>query len=116
MAYFAKLDENNIVKQVHSVSDDVAISEEAGITFLKELFGPQFNWKQTFIDDTRKNYAGIDYAFDAIRDAFIAPKPYESWILNEDKCQWNAPTAMPNDGKEYQWNEATTFWDETQGK
>jgi hypothetical protein len=112
MAFFAKIDENNIVKEVHSVMDDIAITEEAGITFLKETFGSKFNWKQTFIDGTRKNYAGIDHTYDTSRDAFISPKPYASWTLNEDTCQWSAPTAMPDDGKIYSWNEDTKAWDE----
>jgi hypothetical protein len=112
MAFFAKIDENNIVKQVHSVMDNIAITEEAGITFLKETFGSKFNWKQTFIDGTRKNYASIDCTYDTSRDAFISPKPYESWTLNEDTCQWDAPTAMPDDDKMYSWNEDTTSWNE----
>ena len=111
MAFFAKIDENNIVKEVHSVMDDIAITEEAGITFLKETFGSKFNWKQTFIDGTRKNYASINCTYDTSRDAFISPKPYESWILNEDNCQWDAPTEMPDDGKYYTWNEDTQAWE-----
>jgi len=59
----------------------------------------------------RKNYAGIGYTFDKDRDAFIPPKPYDSWTLNEDTCQWEAPTAYPDDGKVYTWNEDTTSWD-----
>ena len=114
MASFAKIDENNIVKQVHSVADEVVTTEEAGITFLKETFGSKFNWKQTFIDGTRKNYAGIGFTFDKVRDAFISPQPFDSWILSEDTCQWNAPTAYPDDGKDYEWNEDTQAWDETE--
>ena len=60
----------------------------------------------------RKNYAGIGYTYDAVRDAFYAPKPYTSWVLNETTCYWEAPTAMPTDGKRYTWNEETTSWDE----
>ena len=60
----------------------------------------------------RKNYAGIGYTYDGVRDAFIPPKQYQSWTLNEDTCQWDAPTAMPDDGKVYEWNEGTTSWDE----
>ena len=58
----------------------------------------------------RKNYAGVGYTYDAIRDAFIPPKPFASWLLNEDTCLWNAPVAMPTDGKRYTWDEATTSW------
>ena len=60
----------------------------------------------------RKNYAGIGYTYDETRDAFIAPKPYSSWVLNDDTCQWNAPTPMPDDGKRYVWDEDTTSWKE----
>ena len=60
----------------------------------------------------RKNYAGIGYTYDRERDAFIPPKPYASWVLNEDTCQWDAPVAMPTDGKMYHWNEQTQAWDE----
>jgi hypothetical protein len=58
----------------------------------------------------RKNYAGIGHTYDKQRDAFIAPKPYDSWTLNEDTCQWQAPTPMPTDGKFYVWNEETLSW------
>jgi len=58
----------------------------------------------------RKNFAGIGYTYDAQRDAFIPPKPYASWVLNEDSCLWDAPVPMPNDGKGYIWDEATTSW------
>ena len=112
MAYFAKIDDNNIVEQVHIVSDDVAITEEAGITFLKEFLGSETNWKQTFKDGTRKNYAGIGHTYDVPKDAFIPPQPWPSWTLNEDTCNWDAPTAYPDDGKPYTWNEGTTSWDE----
>ena len=60
----------------------------------------------------RKNYAGIGYTYDAVRDAFIAPQPFASWLLNDDTCLWEAPVAMPADGKSYEWDEATTSWKE----
>ena len=60
----------------------------------------------------RKNFAGIGYTYDAVRDAFIAPQPFASWLLNDDTCLWDAPVAMPADGKAYEWNEATTSWKE----
>ena len=59
----------------------------------------------------RKNYAGVGYIYDQTRDAFISPKPFNSWILNEDTCLWEAPTAYPDDGKKYLWNEETQQWD-----
>ena len=58
----------------------------------------------------RKNYAGIGFTYDRVKDAFIPPKPFASWTLNEDTCLWGAPVAMPDDGKLYQWDEATTNW------
>jgi hypothetical protein len=58
----------------------------------------------------RKNYAGIGFTYDRVKDAFIPPKPFASWLLNEDTCLWEAPVAMPDDGKLYQWDEATTNW------
>lgn len=58
----------------------------------------------------RKNYAGIGFTYDATRDAFIPPSPYASWVLNEDSCRWEAPVAMPSDGKAYRWDEDTTTW------
>jgi hypothetical protein len=61
----------------------------------------------------RKNYAGIGFTYDRVKDAFIPPKPFASWVLNEDTCLWNAPVAMPNDGKFYQWDEATNNWVES---
>ena len=117
MAHFAKLDANNIVTQVIVVSnDDTADSsgietESIGVAFCQKLVGADTNWKQTFKDGTRKNYAGIGYKYDEARDAFIPNKFYDSWVVNEDTCQWEAPTAMPSDGKEYIWNEDTKSWD-----
>jgi len=115
MAHFAKLDENNIVIAVHVVNNDVITvdgveSEQAGIDFLTDLHGHS-NWKQTSYNGTiRKNYAGIDYSYDASRDAFISPQPWLSWILNETTCKWEPPTPCPTDGKMYSWDEATTSW------
>jgi hypothetical protein len=115
MAHFAKLDDNNVVVSVHVVNNDVITvngdeSEQAGIDFLSNLHGHS-SWKQTSYNGTiRKNYAGVGYTYDASRDAFILPKPFESWILNETTCQWDAPVAKPSDGKYYKWDEATTSW------
>jgi len=113
MAHFAKLDENNIVLAVHVVNNDVITvngveSEQAGIDFLTGLYG-HTSWKQTsYNGSTRKNYAGIDYSYDLSRDAFIAPKTFPSWVLNETTCKWEAPTPMPEDDKTYSWDEDTT--------
>jgi hypothetical protein len=115
MAHFAKLNVDNTVIAVHVVNNDVITidgneSEQAGIDFLTELHGHTL-WKQTsYNGNFRKNYAGIGYTYDAIRDAFIAPQPYASWTLNETTCQWEAPTAYPNDGKKYRWDEFSLSW------
>ena len=115
MANFAKLDENNIVITVNCVSNDILDidnEESSGIAFLTEWSGGYSNWKQTSWNaNIRKNYAGIDFTYDPIRDAFIPPKPYNSWVIDEDTCLWKAPVAMPNDDGIYTWNESTTSWD-----
>ena len=121
MAHFTQLDANNVVTQVIVVanSDTADASgvekEYIGAAFCEKLFGG--TWKQTSYNGSiRKNYAGVGYAFDAERDAFIPPKPYNSWLLNEDTCLWEAPVAMPADAgtgeppKRYTWDEATTSW------
>ena len=112
MAHFAQIDENNIVTRVLVIEQDVV---DTG------LFGEPSSFVQTSyntyggvhkLDGTplRKNYAGIGYAYDPVRDAFIPPKPYNSWVLNEDTCQWDAPVAMPTDEKRYTWDEDTVNW------
>jgi len=117
MAHFAKLDKNNVVTEVHVINNiemlsaDGSESELMGVAFLIRWSGGYSNWKQTSYNGRiRKNYAGIGYTYDAIRDAFIPPKPYPSWVLNENTCQWDAPVAMPTDGQMYTWDEATTSW------
>ena len=110
MATFTKLTLGSKVSAVHSLSDDIATSEKAGIDFLTKLHSYPF-WVQTFKDGKRKNHAGIGYKYDEDRDAFIPPKTYPSWTLNEDTCRWEAPVARPDDDKNYTWNEETTNWD-----
>ena len=84
--------------------------EQIGINFCSNLLGG--TWKQTSYNGRiRKNYAGIGYTYDEGRDAFIAPKPYNSWILNEETCQWKAPVDYPKDGENYTWNESMQLWD-----
>ena len=112
MAYFAKLDEDNIVEGVQVVSDSEVPTEEAGINFLKQLHGSDTNWKQTFREGgTRKQYGNIGYTYDASKDVFIEPKLYASWTLNADN-EWIAPVTYPDDGKNYAWNDDTQAWDE----
>jgi len=119
MAHFAKLGVGDIVVAVHVVSNDVATTEQAGVDFLNNLYNTRDVWKQTsYNNNIRKNYAGIGYSYDSSRDAFIAPKPYDSWILNEESCQWEAPVARPelteeqiNNNNYYSWNEETKQWE-----
>mgnify|MGYP003647733506 CR=1 FL=1 len=111
MANFAKLGVGNIVEKVEVVSNDIATTEQAGIDFLNNLHNTNDVWKQTSKDGSiRKNYAGVDYTYDETRDAFIGPKPYASWTLNETTCKWEAPVAEPTDGQRYKWNEETQQW------
>lgn len=119
MAHFAKLDENNVVLEVHVVNNDDILnlpfpaSEPVGIEFLKNWSGGYTNWKQTsYNNNFRYHYAGIGYQYDAQRDAFIAPKPFESWVLNEETLFWEPPVFYPTDGKTYFWDEPTTSWKE----
>ena len=120
MAHFTKLGKGNKVLKVEVVSNDIATTEQAGINFLRNLYNDQNSqWFQTsYNGNIRKNYAGIGYKYDQTRDAFIAPKPYESWILDETTCLWEAPVAMPQLTQEqidnesyYTWNESTISWD-----
>lgn len=119
MAHFAKLDENNRVLEINTINNDVlnpSNEEESGIAFLTEWSGGYSNWKQTSYNKTfRKNYAGVGYIYDAIRDAFIAPQPYASWSLNETTCQWESPVPYPTDGKYYGWFEPNQEWIEVTG-
>ena len=127
MATFAKIGLNSKVIEVLSVHNNVlkdsnGVEQEIiGIDFLTKLTGYPV-WKQTSYNTKggvhteggiplRKNHAGIGYTYDETRDAFIAPKPFNSWILNEDTCIWNAPVAYPQDNNIYKWNEQTLSWD-----
>jgi len=113
MAYFAHIDKDNKVIRVSSVNDAEAPNEQAGIDFLTKHNNGGGWYKQTYIDESqRKNYAGVGYIWEEVKDAFIAPQPYPSWILNETTCKWEAPTPMPDDDKKYSWNEETTSWEE----
>jgi hypothetical protein len=118
MAYFAKLGTGNIIETVISINNSVITDangveqEQLGVDFINKLYNTRDVWKQTsYNGNIRKNYAGIGYQYDQTRDAFIAPKPFNSWILNEDTCRWNAPVAYPTDGGKYAWNELTLSWD-----
>jgi hypothetical protein len=127
MASFAKIGLNNKVIEVLSVANEVlhdanGVEQEAiGIDFLTKLTGYPV-WVQTSYNThggvhdnggtpLRKNHAGIGYTYDEDRDAFIPKKLFNSWILNEDTCLWNAPVAYPQDDNKYSWNESTLTWD-----
>ena len=121
MAHFAKLNSENIVEKVLVVSNEVATNEQAGVNFLNNLLKTNDTWKQTSYNTVggvhklggipfRKNYAGVGYKYDESRDAFISPKPYNSWTLNETSCSWEAPTPYPNDGNLYIWDEENLRW------
>lgn len=117
MANFAKLDDQNIVIDVNAVAnavvDDLPFpeSEPVGVAFLTEWSGGYTNWKQTSYNASfRKNLAGIGYTYDPVLDAFIAAKPFPSWLLDTNTCEWQAPTPYPSDGNMYTWDEATQSW------
>jgi hypothetical protein len=128
MAYFAELDQNNIVLRVVAIKDEDCLDsngneqEQLGINRCLELFQGGI-WKQTSYNTLknahlngktpfRKNYAGMGYTYDESRNAFIPVKPYPSYILNEDTCQWDAPIPRPNDDKFYDWDEENLTWKE----
>ena len=127
MASFAKIGLNNKVIEVLSVHNNVlkdsnGVEQEVnGIDFLTKLTGWAI-WKQTSYNThggvhklggnpLRKNHAAIGYIYDEDRDAFISPKPYNSWILNEQTCNWESPVIYPTDGKRYSWNEQNLNWE-----
>ena len=112
MAHFAKLGTGNIVEKVEVVSNDIATNEQAGVDFLNNLYGTRDVWKQTsYNGNIRKIYAGVGFTYDETLDAFIPPKEFKSWILNETTCLWEAPVEKPTDDQLYKWNEEDQTWD-----
>tara|TARA_Y100000004_G_C8613301_1_gene285655 strand:- start:88 stop:483 length:396 start_codon:yes stop_codon:yes gene_type:complete len=129
MAHFAKLGVGNKVLRVEVVSNDIATTEKAGVDFLNNLYGTNDVWKQTSFNTIggvhelggtpfRKNYAGVGFRYDQTRDAFIPPKPFDSWTLNEDSCLYDPPIVKPeltqeeyDNGNRYMWNEDNQSWD-----
>lgn len=110
MAHYAFLDNNNIVTEVIPGKDETELLD--GLT-PEEWYGNfrgQRCVRTSYNGNIRKNYAGIGYTYDEARDAFIPPKPFESWFLDEDTCQWKSPVAMPTDGQFYEWNEDDKVW------
>jgi hypothetical protein len=126
MAHWAELDSNNIVVRV-LVGDNNDPAGDEGYQWLIDNLGGTWvktsynavggKWRNPETNEItenpgfRKNYAGIGYTYDSGRDAFIPPKPFNSWVLDENTCLWTAPVAHPNDGQFYTWNEGTTSWD-----
>ena len=120
MAHFAEIDENNTVVRVLVVGNE---QEDRGQEFLSKDLGLGGKWIKTSYNTQggvhinggtplRKNYAGVGFTYDSQRDAFIPPKPYDSWELNEDSCLWEAPIDYPSDGKNYTWDEEKITWKE----
>lgn len=120
MAHFAKINNENVVEQVIVIPD---AQEHRGQDFINQELMITGNWLQTSYNTRagkhingkipfRKNYAGIGYSYDVQRDAFIPPKRYPSWILDEDTCLWKPPFSKPQDGKKYIWDESITNWKE----
>tara|TARA_Y100001951_G_scaffold24631_1_gene18994 strand:+ start:24 stop:410 length:387 start_codon:yes stop_codon:yes gene_type:complete len=118
MAHFAVIDSDNAVIRVHVLNNEVIMKdgeedEATGVEFLQNLHNNTDTHIQTsYNSNFRKNYAGIGYTYDGTRDAFIPPKPFNSSVLNEDTCQWEAPTSYPDDGKDYSWDEDSISWKE----
>lgn len=115
MAHFAEIGLNNVVIRVIVVNNNELIddngneNEEKGIKFCRNLLGG--TWVQTsYNGKIRKNFAGIGFIYDSQRDAFIPPKPFNSWTLNEDTCLWDSPVPYPNDGEIYYWDETYLSW------
>ena len=116
MAHFVKLDENNLVLEVHCVANEALDSnneEASGIAFLTEWSGGYTNWRQTsYNNNFRKQYAGVGFTYDAVNDVFVRPQPYLSWSLDEN-FDWQPPTPRPQEGFWY-WNEETLGWVEVE--
>ena len=121
MAHFAKINESNIVTQVVVVNDSDGNNDTDGQNFLNNLFKTTHTWKKTSYNTYgnthrlggtpyRKNFASVGFTYDSSRDAFIEPKPYNSWTLDETTCLWESPVAYPSDGKSYEWDEDNKQW------
>ena len=122
MAHFAQIDENNIVTNVLVIEQKEIDTGNWGDpdTWVQTSYNTRhgIHWTPNNPSQPdggiplRKNYAGLGYTYDKVRDAFIAPQPYPSWILNEDTCKWEPPTTRPDDGEMYLWNEDELKWKE----
>ena len=112
MSHFAQIDENNIVTNVIVAEQDFINSGAVGdpSKWIQTSYNTQAGEHKLGGTPLRKNYAGIGFTYDRTRDAFIPPQPYASWVLNEQTCLWDAPVAMPADGKRYTWDESAKDW------
>jgi hypothetical protein len=106
MAHFAEIDESNLVIRV-LVTDNNELNE--GYDWLIQTFGGKWV-KTSYNSNIRKNFAGIGFTYDEALDAFLPPKPFESWVLDEATCQWQAPISYPTDGFTYYWDESSVSW------
>ena len=113
MAHYAKVENGIVTNIIVAEADffDTFVDTSPG-EWLQTSYNTQGGVHLNGETPLRKNYAGVGFTYDSTRDAFIPPKPYPSWILVEDTCQWTAPVVMPDDGKDYEWDEATTNWKE----
>jgi hypothetical protein len=109
MSHFARVTAQGIVEQVIVAEQDFIDTLSDKTSWIQTSYNTQ-GGQHPEGRPLRKNYAGIGYTYDSVRDAFIPPKPYASWTLNEDTCLWECPVAYPTDGKQYTWDEATTNW------
>jgi hypothetical protein len=110
MAHYAFLDSDNIVTEVITGIDETELIEGLDPETWYGNFRGQTCKRTSYNGNIRKNYAGIGYTYDAERDAFIPPKPFDSWLLDEETCRWEAPVPYPTDGFTYYWNEVDTDW------
>jgi hypothetical protein len=111
MAHYAFLNENNIVTEVITGIDETELIEGLDTETWYGNFRGQVCKRTSYNGNIRKNYAGIGFTYDPQLDAFISPKPFNSWILDEETCRWNPPTPYPTDGFTYTWNEANLAWE-----
>jgi hypothetical protein len=114
MAHYAFLNENSVVTEVIVGKDETELIEGLSPEEWYGNFRKQKCVRTSYNGNIRKNYAGIGMIYDSARDAFIGQKPFESWILNEETCRWEAPTPMPTDDKFYVWDEPTLSWKEVE--
>jgi hypothetical protein len=110
MAHYAYLDDKNIVVAVTVGKDETELIDGLDTETYYAQGTPYTVKRTSYNSNIRKNYAGVGYYFDEARDAFIAPKPYDSWVLDEETCRWQAPTPYPIDGLMYVWVEADLNW------